>query len=493
MTLDEIKALSVEEKLELLELLQIRDRRQRENMLSSYAPYAKQKEFHAAGNGHRERLFIAGNQLGKTMAGAYEIAMHLTGKYPDWWTGLRFHRPVRVMCGSESGELTRKGAQRLLLGPPEKRDEWGTGAIPKDCVMGHSMKAGVADAVSSLTVKNEYGGDSVVQFNSYDQGRTKWQADTVDIVWFDEEPPLDIYSEGLTRTQAVGGVVFVTFTPLLGMSQVVKRFLMEKPAGSVVVRMTIDDAEHYSKEQREAIIAAYPEHEREARARGIPIMGSGLVFPVAESTISVAPFEIPPHWARINGVDFGWGHPAAFSCMAHDRDTDTVYVYDAWKVKETPVMTQAGMVVGKGLANLPWAWPHDGLQHDKGSGNELRKQYEKFGMNMLPERAQFEVQPDGRAGGNSVEAGISMMLERFQTRRLRVFSHLEDWFSELRMYHRKDGIIVKQDDDIISATRYGLMMLRKAKSLLELEPTKAQSRGQASMQAFQAFDLSCAY
>ena len=193
------------------------------------------------------------------MAGAYEIAMHLTGKYPDWWTGLRFHRPVRVMCGSESGELTRKGAQRLLLGPPEKRDEWGTGAIPKDCVMGHSMKAGVADAVSSLTVKNEYGGDSVVQFNSYDQGRTKWQADTVDIVWFDEEPPLDIYSEGLTRTQAVGGVVFVTFTPLLGMSQVVKRFLMEKPAGSVVVRMTIDDAEHYSKEQREAIIAAYPE------------------------------------------------------------------------------------------------------------------------------------------------------------------------------------------------------------------------------------------
>lgn len=489
-----LHSLSPDEKLELLELLQIRDRRQRENWLAKYAPYAKQREFHEKGADHRERLFMAGNQLGKTYSGAAEVAFHATGRYPADWKGKRFHRPVSILVGSESAELTRKGVQRLLLGPPQKREEWGTGAIPKDCLGGHSMKPGVPDAVASITVKNEYGGESVIQFNSYDQGRTKWQADTIDVVWMDEEPPLDIYSEALTRTNATGGIVFVTFTPLLGMSQVVKRFLLEKPAGAAVIRMTIDDAEHYTAEERERIVATYPEHEREARARGIPIMGSGLVFPIAESTITVAPFEIPSHWARINGVDFGWGHPSGFACLAHDRDTDTVYVYDAWKLKETPVMTQAGMVVGKGYQDIPWAWPHDGLQHDKGSGEVLMEQYKKFGMNMVAERAQFEARPDGKPGGNSVEAGVSMMLERFQTRRLRVFSHLEDWFSEFRLYHRKDGIIVKEDDDILSATRYGIMMLRKAKSLLELEPIKGPNRRQAAnLPVFQVFNEDCAY
>lgn len=489
MSISLLEGLSIEDKLELLDLLELKDRRKRENMLAHYKPYAKQREFHEAGSSFRERLFMAGNQLGKTWAGAYEVAMHATGRYPDWWKGRRFPRATRWMVGSESAELTRKGVQRLLLGPPEKREEWGTGSIPKDMLTGHSMKQGVADAVSSITVKNEYGGESVIQFNSYDQGRTKWQADTVDGVWFDEEPPEQVYTEGLTRTNATQGLVIVTFTPLLGMSKVVKRFLTEKPEGTTVTRMTIDDAEHYTPEERARIIATYPEHEREARARGIPIMGSGLVFPVAESVLKVEPFQIPNHWARINALDFGWDHPAAFVALAHDRETDTAYVYDAWKVKNAPVMTQAGTIIAKGLGHIPHAWPHDGLQHDKGSGEQLRSQYAKFGLNMLGERAQFEPTADGKPGGNSLEAGVAMMLTRMQARQLRVFSHLNDWFDEFRLYHRKDGIIVKMDDDILSATRYGLMMLRKAKNLIELGPA-ATARGSAPLHlpAFEVFD-----
>jgi phage terminase large subunit-like protein len=437
---------------------------------------------------------VVHHNSGKTLSAAYEIAIHATGRYPDWWQGRRFHRPVSILVGSESGELTRKGLQRLIVGSPQKREEWGTGAIPKECLGNTTMKPGVPDALASVTVKNEYGGESVIQFNSYDQGRSKWQADTIDIVAMDEEPPMDIYTEALTRTNATGGIVFVTFTPLLGMSQVVKRYLTEKPEGTTVIRMTIDDAEHYTPEERARIIAAYPEHEREARTKGVPMLGSGAVFPVAESAISVAPFEIPAHWARINGIDFGWDHPTGFVCMAHDRDTDTVYVYDAWKLKQTPVMTQAGMVVGKGYQNIPWAWPHDGLQHDRNSGEILKDQYQKFGMNMISERAQFENRPDGKPGGNSLEAGVSMMLERMQTRRLRVFSNLEDWFSEFRLYHRKEGIIVKEDDDILSATRYGIMMLRKAKTLLEMEPSRGTfNRPAANLPVFQVFNADCAY
>lgn len=489
-----VESLSVEEKLELLQLLQLRDKRQRENMLMAYKPYSKQREFHEAGAKFDERLFMAGNQLGKTLAGSFETAMHLTGRYPEWWTGLRFRRPIRAICGSETAELTRKGVQRLLLGPPEQREMWGTGAIPMDCVMRTSMLQGVPDAVASITVANEYGGESVIQFSSYAQGRAKWQADTLDWVWFDEEPPEDIYSEGLTRTQAVGGKVIVTFTPLLGMSAVVKRFLRDKPPGTNVTRMTIDDAEHYTQEQRDAAVAKMLPHERDARARGIPIMGSGLVFPVAESTIQVEPFEIPQHWSRINAWDFGWGHRAAWVALAHDRDTDTAYVYDCWSAKETPVMQQAGMVMAKGSHVIPHAWPHDGLQHDKGSGEQLKEQYKKFGINMLPERAQFAPGADGKPGGNSVEAGVAMMLTRFQSRQLRVFKHLGDWFDEFRMYHRKDGIVVKMDDDLMSATRYALMDLRKAKTLQELEPVRRPfSPPQVLMEKFQPFDEAVAY
>ena len=87
-----------------------------------------------------------------------------------------------------------------------------------------------------------------------------------------------------------------------------------------VTQMTIDDAEHYTPEQRAAIIASYPPHEREARVRGIPSMGSGRVFPIEEAQITCAPFALPPSWPQINGLDFGWDHPFAAMNLAWDRD-----------------------------------------------------------------------------------------------------------------------------------------------------------------------------
>ncbi len=150
------------------------------NRLTDYKPYAKQLEFHAAGIAFRERMLMAGNQLGKTLAAANETAMHLTGLYPEWWTGKRFDRAVRWLAGSESAELTRKGVQRLLLGPPENEGQWGTGTIPKSHLMDWSRRPGVPDAVASIIVRHVTGEISSIQLSTYDQGRTKWQADTVD-------------------------------------------------------------------------------------------------------------------------------------------------------------------------------------------------------------------------------------------------------------------------------------------------------------------------
>jgi phage terminase large subunit-like protein len=214
-------------KLELLTLLTEAKRRKDRRRLTEYRPYAKQREFHAEGAEHRERLLMAGNQLGKTYCGAAEVSMHLTGRYPDWWRGKRWDRPVRWWAGSKTGEVTRDGVQRLLVGEPKNESEWGTGMIPGDDLADWSRRMGVADALDNVTAKHVSGGISTLGFKSYDQGRQKWQGETLDGVWFDEEPPMDIYMEGLTRTNATGGIAMITFTPLLGMSDVVAMFLGE--------------------------------------------------------------------------------------------------------------------------------------------------------------------------------------------------------------------------------------------------------------------------
>lgn len=438
-------------------------RRKATRKLFDYQPYPKQKEFHRAGADPavRERLLKAGNQLGKTWCAAFETAMHLTGIYPEGWDGAVFDHPTTGWVASETSQGTRDTVQRLLLGPV---GAWGTGAIPQDSILEIKRAShGVADAVETILVRHASGGVSRVTLKTYDQGRERWQGETLDFVWFDEEPPLDIYSEGLTRTNATDGIVWITFTPLKGMSDVVKRFLVDKVPGTHVTSMTIHDALHYTPEQRAKIITSYPAHEREARANGTPLLGSGRIFPVPEDSIKVTPFAIPDHWPRIAGIDFGWDHPTAGGWLAHDRDTDTVYVYDAYRVKEQTPEVHATTFRGKG-SWIPVAWPHDG-NNDTAAGQNLAKQYRDAGVNMLKERATHPPAPgkEEGTGGNSVEAGLMEMLDRMQSGRFKVFSHLNDVFEEIRMYHRENGKVVKVDDDLLSAIRYGVMMLRHAK------------------------------
>jgi hypothetical protein len=211
-----------------------------------------------------------------------------------------------------------------------------------------------------------------------------------------------------------------------------------------VVRMTLEDALHYSEARRRAIIEGYPAHEVEARTKGIPSLGSGRVFPVTEESIAVDPPSAGRGWALIGGLDFGWDHPFAAVKIAHDRDGDCVYVLATYRCREATPLIHAGAL--RPWGNIPWAWPHDGMQHDKGSGKQLAEQYREQKLSLLPDFARFE---DGTYG---LEAGVMAMLARMQTGRLKVARHLAEWF----------GIIVPERDDLLSATRYAIMSLRYA-------------------------------
>ncbi|KKM55208.1 hypothetical protein LCGC14_1552880, partial [marine sediment metagenome] len=321
------------------------------NRLEQYEPYPKQYAFHEAGRHHRERLLMKGNQVGGTMCGAAELACHVTGRYPDWWPGMVYDHPVKCWVASESTTKTREIMQMHLLGTEiltVGHPSMGQGMIPRDTIAGVTKKqAGVRNVADQVFINHKSGGTSVVTFKEYEQGWEKFTGDKIHLFWPDEEPKEEkTYFEGVTRTQShVDGRTMMTFTPLRGRTPIVKSFLddAEDKRNKHVTNMTIWDAVdgiwpagtpwageewkgHYTRSHAQHVVDAYPDHLRKTKELGIPLMGDSMVFPFDFDEIMITAFDIPRHWARIAGCDFGMGHPAAGAWLAHDTDTDTVYL-----------------------------------------------------------------------------------------------------------------------------------------------------------------------
>lgn len=432
--------------------------------LSEYDPYPWQKEFHAAGRDNAERMLMAANRVGKTLSAGAEVAYHLTGDYPDDWEGKVFQKPVLVWTGSPTNETSRDIVQKELLGGTG--EDLGTGWVPKSAIVGKPTfrQAGVRNVVDSFQVRHKSGGLSTCILKTYEQGWRKWQGTAPHVVWLDEEPEdYMIFSESQTRVMTSHGTLFVTFTPLLGVTELVQHF-MDGGQGIYLKSATWDDAPHLNQEEKERLIKSYRAHERDARTRGIPMMGEGAVFPVSDDEISCEPFEVPKHFARIKGADFGMDHPAAGVEIAIDRDQDTIYVIDCYRRAGQKAPYHAAWF-NKSNRWIPVAWPHDGMNREKVGGQRLAEGYRKHQVNMLSKSARYpraRGERHEKGGAQPVEPIIDEILERMLTGRFKVFKNLSNWFEEKRSYHRKDGKIVDRRDDILKATFYAVMMKRYA-------------------------------
>jgi phage terminase large subunit-like protein len=205
--------------------------------------YKKHLEFFRVGAEYRERCAMAANRVGKTFGmGGYEMTCHLTGLYPAWWEGRRFRHPIRAWACGKTNETARDIVQNVLLGDigfdgPRKVLD-GSGIIPRDRIDrgqgGVTWKQGVGDLVDTVKVKHSSGGWSKLGIKSYQQGRGAFEGTAQHVVWMDEEPPLDVYSECLIRLATTKGILMLTFTPLSGISEVVQTFLPQdmRPATS---------------------------------------------------------------------------------------------------------------------------------------------------------------------------------------------------------------------------------------------------------------------
>ena len=450
-----------------------RYRRNKEKKIGTYYPdtgplrralYPKHMQFFEAGARYRERMMMAANRVGKTEGvGGYELVLHLTGEYPSWWKGRRFNRPIKAWAAGDTGKTVRDILQEKLLGP---MSDMGTGLIPKTSILKVMNKAGIADAVEIIMVKNHFGGVSRLTLKSYDQRREAFQGTEQDVILLDEEPPLDVYTECLMRTMTNNGLVMLTFTPLMGMSEVVLSFLpggkmsdvdpeIDESSSKFSVMASWDDVPHLSESAKKQLLESIPPFQRDSRARGIPQLGSGAIYPVPESEIVVPDFQIPKHWPRGFALDVGWNRTAAI-WGAHDRDSDILYMYSEHYRSHAEPSVHAEAIKGRGKW-IPGCIDPAARGRSQRDGEQLMQQYVDLGLPLT-------------TAINAKEAGIYNVWQRLSYGKMKIFKSLSNWLAEFRLYRRDEkGQVVKVNDHLMDCTRYLSM---GASEIMITEPFK---------------------
>lgn len=246
------------------------------------------------------------------------------------------------------------------------------------------------------------------------------------------------------------------------------------------INLRWDEAPHLSDTEKAELLSSIPEYQRKARSQGIPILGSGVIYPFDEEHIKVEPFEIPKHWPRCFGGDTdagaGW---TAFVWLAWDRDGDMVYLTHNYKSNSRSLSDHVDALKAKGTKQQPLWIPGvadaAGLLVTAEDSMRVIELYRERGVDVdLPDK--------------TVEAGIQNVYDLLNARKLKVFSSCSEFFAEFRMYHRKDGKVVKSNDHVMDAclsgdtqvvTRGGLRTLRS----LVGEPTTVLTRSGAWAQS----------
>lgn len=423
--------------------------------------YPKHMQFFALGKEFSERVFLAGNRVGKTVAAGSEWAYHLTGMYPDWWQGHAFGRPITLLASGDTHETTRDILQQKLLGTDDRdRPELiGTGLIPGEQIKSWVPRVHVKGAIEKVIVKRVSGGgdisnagESELWLRSYEQGRRIFQGFELDGFWPDEECPQDVYDEGQVRLMTTRGISTLTFTPLEGLTELVLHLLsgnevgsradaiVQREAGRAIVMCGWDDVPHLDEDAKRQMLAKLPPHQRDARTKGVPSLGSGAIYPVPEEDITVEPFELPAHWRRAYGMDVGWNRTAA-AFGALDPENDVLYIYSEHYRGQAEPSIHAEAVKARG------EWMQGAIDpasrgRSQDDGEQLYNLYEGHGLHL-------------HLADNAVESGIYEVWQRLSTGRLKVFKSCGNWLAEYRIYRRDDkGKVVKSNDHLMDCTRY---------------------------------------
>ena len=423
---------------ELLRALVALKQKEADNYASKFKPYPEQREF--LDSTRNVSALIGGNRVGKSEVGSFSTYCHATGDYPADWNGIRYMGPVSIWVIGVTNQRVRDTIQVKLLG---RLGKLGTGMIPRTKIIPDTIikKTGTPMAIDIIEIKHISGGISTIQFFSYEMDREKFQGSSVDLIWFDEEPPEEIYNECKMRVLDCQGNIMFTFTPLSGMTPFYDNIMQDEKILKVFLSM--DNAKHLKKEDIERLLEGMSDSEKKARRHGVATIGSGKIFNFAEEEYTIEPFEIPAHWRRLGGLDVGLTHPTGAVMAAYDDDSKTVYITNEYRVQNKTAIDHSAHLKHWGVKFMT---DPSAFSRQIGSGVSTASIYEDEGLDL-------------KRANNDVDAGISEMRRLIGSGRLYIFSTCQMLLKELRTYRTKEtsdgkSKIVKTNDDLVDTCRY---------------------------------------
>jgi hypothetical protein len=458
-----------------------------------YKPYPIFNTFHTLGNQASIRLLLAANRIGKTYSCLAEFAMHATTTYPPSWEGYRYTKKNLTLW---VGGLTSFEAEDLT-----KRLFEGSGNDP--AFIHESLVVYRNRKDRRYKIRNGNGGITNIAVKTYG-GREQqnelstWKAAKVDCILLDEQPTMSVFSECCMRIMNTSpddhGMIIIAatctqFTPfVLGFTQRIEKvtvtregkdYVEEKQVnissgeigdGKVFLLAGWDDAQHLDDQQKKNMLANMLPAEIDARTKGMPSIGSGMVYPVLEELITCHSFEIPEHYAHIVGMDFGWTDPTALTFGALDRDRGILYVYFEYSVSGKTPDSHLGDLRTMRLADALW-WAcvmgdPAGQASSQKDGESLFQLYRSKGLNLV--KAE-----------NTRSAGILKCLQMMMDGRLKIFKdRCPKLLTEIRTYaYTSKGQIADGNDHLLDALRYMVSGLRYGKTQTTNAPSFDLYRG----------------
>lgn len=432
--------------------------------------HKKQMEFHKCLK--RNRWVFGGNRSGKTECGAVETVWLARGIHP-----FRVNREEAVIwVVSLSKQVQRDVAQGKVFS--YLKPQW-----IEDIVMESGSKdfpsGGVVDYV---LVKNVFGKVSKIGFKSCDQGREKFQGASIDYIWFDEEPPYDIYRECRMRILDRKGESYGTMTPLKGLSWVYNEIYLNESADQDVwsITMNWDDNPYLDKDEIKSLKSSMSEEELESRCYGKFSSSMGLVYPEFDPQIHVIePFDIPREWHDTISIDPGLNNPLSAHFYAVDYDGNVFVIAEHFEAgKDVQYHADA---IKKICERLGWekgfGGRYDALidsaatQKTLASSKSVCELFYDFGINANP-----KVNKDLFSGINRVKSYLKDAEGRVK---LFIFKNCTNLIRELKSYFWGDNDRpVKADDHALDELRYYIMSrpeapkIQKVKTEIEKDKEK---------------------
>lgn len=444
----------------------------RYNQLKYFRPFEHQLRFFNTSLSDR-RGILAANRIGKTVSTCYETAMHLTGQYPDWWTGKRFNRPINAMVAGEGWSQVALVLQNELLGTNDVkiRDHLGTGAIPRDCIVVDTMRSDGANCMG-VEIRHSSGGKSYLLFANYTQEVRQMQGFKLNLAVFDEQPPDDFFSEIVTRTATTQGQVLCSFTPLKGLNGLVSKF-WNREEGYEHIRVSWDDVPEYDpwgepfllNETRQQLERDYLPHERDARRNGVPVMGKGAVFQIRNwPTYRTGDFDFRGTTGiqRIIALDLG---------LVNDRTVISLMYWspeeqEAWLhtqivvrgIEEANPVNYINHLMRPEVFGTPIVLPPDAgtVGRYTMSALSIRQLFEQYELNVYPEPIMNPPDDQGRRT-NHKSYGINVMRQMLELGTLHINENCTEFLREAQNYYVDPQGRFSDPDDTIDSARYALL------------------------------------